>query len=208
MFRRQSKRGFTLIELLLVIAIIAILTALLIPAISKAKRSARKLTCTGNLKQINMGMRMYADDNTGKSPRLPVPNPYRNGCRFFYKELMKSYVGLKGPSGPDDILFACPSDCANPAVKPTSLLWEADYTSYMFNGGGTLPGRKPSGISDNNFDSVRLTTKTILIGEQPAFVGFSWHDPQSAANYCAPPVPARPLMEKETFTFIITPWLR
>ena len=181
-----AKQGFTLVELLVVIAIIAVLAALLLPVLAKAKSSARKITCIGSLKQINLGMHMYADDSGGKLPKLPVPNPYHNGCRFFYKELMKSYVGLKGPSGPDDLLFACPSDRANPVVRPTSLLWEADFTSYMFNGGGTLPGRKPSGISDNNFDSVRFTSKTILIGEQPAFVGFSWHDPQPGGNLINP----------------------
>ena len=77
------KRAFTLIELLVVIAIVSIMTCMLLPAVSKAKMSAQRTVCLSNLQQLNLGCKMYTDDNGGELvaswPLGPVPdtaNPY------------------------------------------------------------------------------------------------------------------------------------
>lgn len=64
----STSRAFTLIELLVVIAIIAILAALLLPALARAKVKAQRIACVNNLNQIGIAMRLWADDNEGKFP--------------------------------------------------------------------------------------------------------------------------------------------
>jgi len=164
----NAKRAFTLIELLVVIAIIAILAALLLPALSRAKDTARRTSCVSNLRQVNLAIRFYVDDFADSLPVLPDPNPYPNGVGAYYKQLVKGYLGLTGPAAPTEKVFICPTD-PNFHIQPGHA-----FASYTFNGYETGPNDIPR-ITGKKLSSIKSPAKAVLAGEVPAFFGGSWH---------------------------------
>jgi len=189
----SSLRAFTLLELLVVIAILGILTAVLSPAVIRTKASAKRVKCLGNLRQINTGMRMYWDDNSDFPPgitnTISAPIGYWTG----YKKLMKSYVGLIGPSSPSDKLFACPSDTFyfdfffktnHPFYSRKSFHDQAvsDYSSYFSNAGALTAATNAPGLKGRMTGSVKNPSTSILVAEMPAFFPYSWHEPKRISN--------------------------
>ena len=75
--------GFTLIELLVVIAIIAILAALLLPSLVKAKSAGRRAACISNLRQVGAAVHMYAQDHEGRIPYGPNAPPFSHPADFY-----------------------------------------------------------------------------------------------------------------------------
>jgi prepilin-type N-terminal cleavage/methylation domain-containing protein len=183
----NSRRAFTLIELLVAIAVIAILAALLLPVISRAKARARRTICLNNLKQVNLGLHLYANDHADALPATDIT------VFLDYKEVVKSYVGLTGPSSPQDRIFTCPADtyCYDEttiAYIPHGHHEQAnyDYSSYSFNGLNLLTnftaaqyGVKLPGIAGQTLGSIKDGTKTVLVVEAAAFCPYSWHEPSS-----------------------------
>jgi prepilin-type N-terminal cleavage/methylation domain-containing protein len=166
--RSRKPAGFTLIELLVVIAVIGILAALLLPALGRAKEKGRFTTCQSNLRQVNLAIRLYAEENADSLPVLPTPNPYPNGVGAFYKQLVKAYLGLTGPASPREKVFACPSD------RILSGQIGHAFTSYTFNGYEVGPGAI-SRITGKRLSFINSPIKAVMVGEWPAFFGGSWH---------------------------------
>jgi prepilin-type N-terminal cleavage/methylation domain-containing protein len=180
----MERRAFTLMELLVALAVIAVLAALLLPAISGSKDKAKRAGCTNNLRQINLGIRLYADDSNDASPNVGT----NAGVFMAYKEMMKSYVGLRGASSARDALFACPADiwCYTNHDPPRLLqgLHEQprwDFSSYAFNAGNYSSNFQ--GIAGRKLGSIRHPSRTVMVAEAPAFWPYSWHHPAREADY-------------------------
>ncbi len=153
--------GFTLIELLVVIAIIAILAAMLLPALGRGKGSAQRTACANNLRQLRLALGLYITDNNGLMPPRGVP------ANAWPTQLQPSYSALK--------LLRCPSDpAASENATPTNTPPETAARSYLMNGcedaildmfGGLAP---PKGVALPTLRETVITrmADTVVFGEK------------------------------------------
>ena len=180
-------------ELLVVIATIAILVAILFPIVHTSKDKARRTSCLSNLRQINLGLRLYSDDSSDRAPRTPstAASPGLNWSG--YKQLMMGYLSFGANSPSEQTLFACPSDTfhydvANRFQYIAKGYHEEppDYLSYAFNGGNARTNSNAHGIAGRILSTIRQPERTVMIAEVPAFIPYSWHKPMKDSRKSVP----------------------
>lgn len=149
----MKKRAFTLIELLVVIAIIAILAAMLLPALSSARSAARTITCVNQVKQICLGVTMYANDNREYLPRIyDIPNAGITGGWIYWD-------GWK--DGKSDVMYGDITKgelyayVNNPSVYVCPEITNGTIVSYALN----------SQLKDKNLSVIRNPMIPLVMEE-------------------------------------------
>lgn len=177
----QTRRGFTLIELLVVIAIIAILAALLFPAFAKARESARRASCSSNMKQIGIAVMQYSQEYDERV----VPSAVAKGGIF---NGGTAWMGLLQPYLKSTQIFSCPSDSDTSVTGsvPISGDWLLDmphfHVSYgycLYVGGSINPD--PVAAPDVPTGGVSLAaimspSTTVMVAETGSNISTS-NDP-------------------------------
>ena len=150
---RFQKNGFTLVELLVVIAIIAILAAMLLPALSSAKLSAKRTACLNDLGQLGLAAAMYVDDNDGFYPSS-------NAAYKWPEALRADYLNLK--------ILVCPDDTSISGQATNSASADEAPRSYVMNGWTDYFDSQPQPVLSEIMPETAISqpTETVVFGEK------------------------------------------
>jgi prepilin-type N-terminal cleavage/methylation domain-containing protein len=121
-----GSRGFTLIELLVVIAIIAILAAMLLPSLAKAKERSKRIRCMSNMRQVAIGATAYAIDNLDRvmsARQIPGSTAFVQNCLNPPEVLSAATAGLLVNSNSQASVWTCPNRPGLPVFEPSFPQW-------------------------------------------------------------------------------------
>jgi len=122
---RHKRFAFTLVELLVVISIIAVLLAVLMPSLNRAREQAKRVTCASNVKQIGLGLTMYALENNDNFP-LHTTQPWLHDLSYLTSDWI-----IK--SGASKNTFYCPSERKRRAEDPRFWRFSQAYAGQMYD---------------------------------------------------------------------------